>query len=478
MEILEIDSYEVPKIIGRGGSTIKDIESQFRVRVNIAKMMDDNGNKEVKITGRDAENVLKAKERIQSIVGQYSSSALPAAPVRADPLPFKPIDWDNLESKTLEYNMERFGHLPPVQKKFYTVCAEVEAFTAAQVDAIRKRNNDIKVTRNFCEDEARDIPKPVTKFEHCFTDYPDILAQFQKMGYAEPTPIQSQAWPVLLDGNDMIGIAQTGTGKTMAFIVPAMIHTENQTVPRDQRTGPSVCILAPTRELALQIKMEVAKFQFRGMRAVCIYGGASRKEQIELVEKGVEIVIATPGRLNDLIENNLIDLTNVTYFVLDEADRMLDMGFEPQIQRVLVNVRPDRQTVMTSATWPSGVRRLAKQYMKEPIQVVVGTLDLAAVTSVTQYIEFVKEGEKFDYILDYIRHMEPEQKLIIFCGKKLRVDDLSSELGLMGIDCSCIHGQRDQKDREQALVDIKTGVTRVLIATDVASRGIDIEDIT
>lgn len=211
---------------------------------------------------------------------------------------------------------------------------------------------------------------------------------------------------------------------------------------------------------------------------MCIYGGASRKEQIDAVEKGVEIIIATPGRLNDLLENDKIDLTNVTYFVLDEADRMLDMGFEPQIQRVLVNVRPDRQTVMTSATWPSGVRRLAQQYMKEPIQVVVGTLDLTAVSSVTQHIEFVKETEKFEYILDYIKHMEPSQKAIIFCGKKLRVDDLSSELGLMGIDCSCIHGQRDQKDREQALVDIKSGVTRVLIATDVASRGIDIEDIT
>lgn len=466
----------MPRIIGRGGATIKDLEATFRVRINIAKMIDDDGTKEVKVSGRDEQSVEDAKEKILSLVGGDAIKSAPS--VSTGPQEFKIIDWDNLEQKTLEYNMERFGHLPPVQKKFYTECAEVKNLSESDVDAIRERYNNIKVQRNFCDDVSRDIPKPVTKFEHCFTEYPDILAEFQKMGYKEPTPIQSQAWPVLLDGNDMIGIAQTGTGKTMAFIIPAMIHTEMQTLPREERTGPSVCILAPTRELALQIKMEVTKFQFRGMRAVCIYGGASRKEQIDSVEKGVEIVIATPGRLNDLIENNLIDLTNVTYFVLDEADRMLDMGFEPQIQRVLVNVRPDRQTVMTSATWPAGVRRLAQQYMQEPIQVVVGTLDLTAVTSVTQHIEFVKETEKFEYILDYIKHMEPSQKAIIFCGKKLRVDDLSSELGLMGIDCSCIHGQRDQKDREQALVDIKSGRTRVLIATDVASRGIDIEDIT
>lgn len=161
MEILYVDSYECPKIIGRGGSTIKDIESQFRVRINIGKQVDESGNKEVKITGRDEEAVLKAKERIESMVGGSGGGGGGyKAPAPSAPREFKLIDWDNLESKTLEYNMERFGHLPPVQKKFYTESEEVKNFTDAEVDAIRKRNNDIKVTRNFCEDVTRDIPKP------------------------------------------------------------------------------------------------------------------------------------------------------------------------------------------------------------------------------------------------------------------------------------------------------------------------------
>lgn len=169
-----MDSYEVPKIIGRGGSTIKDIESQFRVRVKIDQQVDESGQREVRISGRDEEAVLKAKERIESIVGVsggggggggYGGYRAPAA---AAPREFKLIDWDNLETKTMEYNHERFGHLPPVQKKFYTESEEVKNFTDAQVDAIRSRNNDIKVTRNFCEDVTRDIPKPGERLKFNF----------------------------------------------------------------------------------------------------------------------------------------------------------------------------------------------------------------------------------------------------------------------------------------------------------------------
>ncbi|CAN8005726.1 unnamed protein product [Ixodes pacificus] len=190
-------------------------------------------------------------------------------------------------------------------------------------------------------------------------------------------PLQSQAWPLLLQGHDLIGIAQTGTGKTLAFLLPAMIHIDSQPVPREERTGPSCLVLAPTRELAQQIEREARKYHYRGIRCVCIYGGGNRREQIQTVNLGVEIVIATPGRLNDLVMNNIIDLKYVTFLILDEADRMLDMGFEPQIKKVLLDIRPDRQTVMTSATWPEGVRRLSQQYMSSPFQVFVGSLDLA-----------------------------------------------------------------------------------------------------
>lgn len=157
---------------------------------------------------------------------------------------------------------------------------------------------------------------------------------------------------------------------------------------------------------------------------------------------------------------------------------MLDMGFEPQIRKILLDIRPDRQTVMTSATWPLGVRRLAQSYMKNPIQVFVGSLDLAAVHSVTQQIDIMDEEEKYDKIVYFVNNMKATDKIIIFCGKKTRADDLSSEFILKNISCQSIHGDRCQSDREQALADIKSGEVNILVATDVASRGIDIEDLT
>jgi ATP-dependent RNA helicase DDX43 len=212
--------------------------------------------------------------------------------------------------------------------------------------------------------------------------------------------------------------------------------------------------------------------------SVCLYGGSDRKKQIDIVESGVEIIIATPGRLNDLVAAGYIKIESVTYLILDEADRMLDMGFEPQIRKLLIDIRDDRQTVMTSATWPQGVRRLAASYMNNPYQVCIGSLDLAATHTVKQIIEIMEQEEKFSRVLRFAREMGPNDKAIIFCGRKDGADSLSCEFVLKGISCQCIHGNREQSDREQALEDIKSGEVRILIATDVASRGIDIEDIT
>jgi len=180
--------------------------------------------------------------------------------------------------------------------------------------------------------------------------------------------------------------------------------------------------------------------------------------QISDLERGAEIIICTPGRLNDLVQANVIDVSSITYLVLDEADRMLDMGFEPQIRKVMLDIRPDRQTIMTSATWPPGVRRLAQSYMKNPIQVCVGSLDLAATHSVKQVIELLEDDkEKFRTIKSFVKNMSKTDKIIIFCGRKARADDLSSDLTLDGFMTQCIHGNRDQSDREQAIADIKSG---------------------
>ena len=192
------------------------------------------------------------------------------------------------------------------------------------------------------QDDDTPAMKPVTSFEEAFHNYPLVLATIRKQGFQFPSPIQCQAWPYLVAGKDMIGVAQTGTGKTLAFLLPAMIHIDKQKLPRGKRGGPNVLIMAPTRELAIQIKMEVDKYEYKNTKSVVVYGGADVKEQVRAIKKGVEIIIATPGRFNDLVSRDVISLESITYVVLDEADRMLDMGFEPQIKKTLIDIRPDR----------------------------------------------------------------------------------------------------------------------------------------
>lgn len=201
---------------------------------------------------------------------------------------------------------------------------------------------------------------------------------------------------------------------------------------------------------------------------------------MKVVSDGVDIVIATPGRMNDLVAAGHLNVKSVTYVVLDEADRMLDMGFEPQIRKVMYTIRPTRQTIMTSATWPPGVRRLAQSYMNDPVQIYIGSLDLAATHTVTQIIQIMPDDEnvKLETFMDFARNLAPDQKIIVFCGRKSRADELSTELVLAGMRCQTLHGDRDQADREQALLDIADGTVQILIATDVASRGLDIDDIT
>lgn len=392
---------------------------------------------------------------------------------------YEPIDWDKANAQADAARKARWEKCPLMVKDFYVEHSEVTEMTEETVEHFRKENKNIVVSRTFAKEESTEsMPKPTTKFEHAFEKFPDLMAEITKAGFEKPSPIQSQMWPILLRGEDCIGIAQTGTGKTLAFLLPALIHTDGQPHPRgvQARGGPNVLVLAPTRELAIQIEKEVGKYQFRGIKAVCLYGGNDRNKQIEVVESGVEIIIATPGRLNDLVAAGHIKIESVTYLILDEADRMLDMGFEPQIRKLLLDIRDDRQTVMTSATWPAGVRRLASSYMNNPYQVFIGSLDLAATHTVEQRIEIMEEEEKFNRIMRFcLNEMTPTDKAIIFCGRKDRADSLSCDFALKNISCQAIHGNREQSDREQALADIKSGEVSILIATDVASRGIDIE---
>ena len=389
------------------------------------------------------------------------------------------FDWGAVQANYEKMRKEKWKSYPEIIKEFYVEHPDVADMSQEEVDKFRAENNNIAVS-NFDAESRAPLLNPAPKFSHCFEKWPGIMATIERQGFEKPSPIQAQAWPYLLAGKDVIGIAQTGTGKTLGFLLPSFVHIDEQPAPRSERGGPNVLVLSPTRELALQIADEVKKYEYKGIKSVCLYGGGNRREQKKIVTRGVQIIIATPGRLNDLVEDGCVKVESVTYLVLDEADRMLDMGFEPQIRKILLDVRPDRQTVMTSATWPNCVRRLATSYMNDPVTVFIGSLDLAAVHSVKQEVYEVDEdeAEKRKKLQEFFDKMGPEDKVIVFVGKKARADDIASDLSLSGVHCQSIHGNREQSDREQALTDLKTGEVKILVATDVASRGLDIHDIT
>ncbi|XP_037797054.1 probable ATP-dependent RNA helicase DDX43 [Penaeus monodon] len=387
------------------------------------------------------------------------------------------IDWDFLKENEEKFEAERWAHLPEIKKNFYVEDPDVKAMSNKQVQKFREENFNISVS--LCNPESEiDIPNPVHTFNQAFHNYPEILKEIEKQGFEHPTPIQCQSWPILMKGHDMIGIAQTGTGKTLAFILPALIHIVHQPVPRWERLGPTCLVLAPTRELAQQIEKEVTKYQYQNIRCVVVYGQGDKRQQIRQINAKAEIVVATPGRLNEFSEKEIINLSGVSYLVLDEADRMLDMGFEPQIRKIILDIRPDRQSVLTSATWPEGVRSLAAKLLKNPIHVVVGSLDLQAASTVSQQVIICKEEEKRDKLLDFINRLGEEDKAIVFVGRKSMVDYLSVEMMEEGKCVQSMHGDREQEEREKALSDLKSGRVRVLLATDVAARGIDVIDIT
>ncbi|XP_049632828.1 probable ATP-dependent RNA helicase DDX43 [Suncus etruscus] len=479
----ELKSDCVGAVIGRGGSKIRDIQSTTNTKIQITKGYP---GAEVKIFGSKAMQS-KAKAIIDNLVKKqeiYHSESTDAdlasqPPVGKDMRTDEGtmIDWDQIREDALKWEKKKWADLPPIKKNFYTESKTTHSMSQVQIDDWRKENYNI-----MCDDlkdgEKRPIPNPTCKFEDAFECYPEVMENIKKAGFQKPTPIQSQAWPIVLQGIDLIGVAQTGTGKTLSYLMPGFIHLDSQPIPRDKRNGPGMLVLTPTRELALQVEAECSKYIYKGLKSVCVYGGGDRYGQIQDLTKGVDIIIATPGRLNDLQMNNFVNLKSVTYLVLDEADKMLDMGFEPQIMKILLDVRPDRQTIMTSATWPHAVRRLAQSYLKEPMIVYVGTLDLVAVNTVEQNIIVTTEEEKRSLIQTFLESMSPKDKVIVFVSRKAVADHLSSDLVLRQISVESLHGNREQSDRERALENFKTGKVRILIATDLASRGLDVHDVT
>ncbi|KAK8381101.1 hypothetical protein O3P69_008172 [Scylla paramamosain] len=305
------------------------------------------------------------------------------------------------------------------------------------------------------------------------------MAEIRRQGYEQPTPIQGQGWPISLQGRDFVGIAQTGSGKTLGYILPAIVHINHQPY-LERGDGPIALILAPTRELAQQILTVAQDYGASSkIRSTCVFGGAPKGPQIRDLERGVEICIATPGRLIDFLEAGKTNLRRTTYLVLDEADRMLDMGFEPQIRKIVDQIRPDRQTLMWSATWPKEVRNLAEDFLKDYIQLNVGSLSLAANHNILQIVDVCQEIEKDTKLRQLLEEImaEKESKIIVFAETKRKVDDLTRRMRREGWPAMCIHGDKSQQERDWVLSEFRSGRAPILVATDVAARGLDVDDV-
>nr|POF03124.1 dead-box atp-dependent rna helicase 40 [Quercus suber] len=319
------------------------------------------------------------------------------------------------------------------------------------------------------------VPAPFMTFEE--TGFPpEILREIYSAGFSSPTPIQAQTWPIALQSRDIVAIAKTGSGKTLGYLIPAFMllrHCRN-----DPQNGPTVLVLAPTRELATQIQEEVMKFgRSSGISCTCLYGGASKGLQLKELDRGADIVVATPGRLNDILESKKIDFRQVSLLVLDEADRMLDMGFEPQIRKIVNEIPPRRQTLMYTATWPKEVRKIAGDLLVNPVQVNIGSVDeLAANKAITQYVEVVPQMEKQRRLEQILRSQERGSKIIIFCSTKRLCDQLARSIG-RSFGAAAIHGDKSQGERDYVLNQFRSGKSPILVATDVAARGLDIKDI-
>lgn len=367
---------------------------------------------------------------------------------------------DNLEKQ--EWNLDE---LPKFEKNFYKEDPAVTDRSDADVTAFR---NEHQMTL-----KGDNIPKPVLTFDEAgFPKY--VLKEVKSQGFDAPTAIQSQGWPMALSGRDVIGIAATGSGKTLSYCLPSIVHINAQPL-LSRGDGPIVLVLAPTRELAVQIQQECSKFgKSSNIRNTCVYGGVPRGQQIRDLSRGVEICIATPGRLIDMLESGKTNLRRVTYLVLDEADRMLDMGFEPQIRKIVDQIRPDRQTLMWSATWPREVQRLANDYLNDYIQVNVGSLELSASHNITQIIEIVSEYEKREHMSKHLESAMEDKgnKTIIFTSTKRTADEITKYLRQEGWPALAIHGDKSQNERDWVLNEFRTGSSPIMVATDVASRGI------
>ncbi len=360
----------------------------------------------------------------------------------------------------------------PFEKCFYREVPEIARMTGSEVELYREELEGVKV-------KGKNVPRPIKTWPQCgvTSKILDVL----KKNFEKPTPIQAQAIPVIMSGRDMIGIAKTGSGKTLAFLLPLFRHINAQPELEDG-DGPIAIIMTPTRELCMQIGKEIRRFQraIRGARSVCVYGGTGISEQIAELKRGAEIIVCTPGRMIDMLAANggrVTNLRRITYLVLDEADRMFDMGFEPQVMRIIDNCRPDKQVVMFSATFPRQMEALARRILIRPVEVQVGGRSVVC-KDIEQNIHIVEDEEKFLKLLEVLGQRIDEGLAIVFVDKQEHADSLLKDLMNAGYtSCGSLHGGIDQYDRDSTITSFKSGKLKILVATSVCARGLDVKEL-
>jgi len=328
--------------------------------------------------------------------------------------------------------------------------------------------------------------RPIIDFDHL--PRTSLLAKNPFSAFKSPTPIQASSWPFTLSGRDVVGVAETGSGKTMAFALPCVYS-----VLAKRETGITAAIVAPTRELAMQTHEQISQLaELVGIKCICIYGGASKDDQRRLLRKSPDVVVATPGRLKDFMAEGSCDLSKVRFAVLDEADRMLDKGFEDDIKQILgsMNPRGQRQTLMFTATWPTSVQALASTMMLDPVKITIGSAKeqpdgptaLQANMRITQSVEVMESYEKEGRLIRLIQEKQRMSRgelhrILVFCLYKKEAARIESFLRYKGITVGGIHGDMNQSNRTAALAAFKSGTVPVLVATDVAARGLDIPEV-
>lgn len=363
----------------------------------------------------------------------------------------------------------------PFQRAFYHEPAAMEQLSNEMILNLRKQMDGIQVRGRRC-------PKPCQKWTWLGLSPSVFEIITTALNYEKPTPIQAQAIPAIMSGFDVMGVAKTGSGKTMAFLLPLFRHVKAQR-PLEPGEGPIALIMTPTRELAVQINRECRMFKKAlGISSVCAYGGSSIRDQIAELKRGAQILIGTPGRLIDLLAANsgrVVNLLRVTFLVLDEADRMFDMGFEPQVMKIVQNIRPDRQTILFSATFPKRMEALARKVLINPIEIVVGGKSVVC-SDVEQHVLVVSETERFNQLLLVLGRWSNDrnERALVFVDRQEAADTLLRNLQRRGYVCGSLHGGKDQYDRDFAIKDFKDGVFDILVATSLAARGLDVKQLT